>query len=450
MQTTMKRVQAMTEGDPLRHIIQFCWPLMIGNVFQQLYNTINAAILGNYVGSEALAAIGVFTPINNLLIGLFMGISTGATVVVSQSYGANDRKKLSEAILISLVMTLLGGILTTVLGVAFSNPLLRLIGTPENIFAYAADYTRIMFLGILSLFFFNILSGILRGMGDSIFPVIYLIVSNLVNIGLLFLFVFGMHMGIGGAAWATVAAQSVASLLTFIHLIRRQKQYQVDLKGHPLNWQLGKRIFSIGLPAGLQTSIFSVGFLLQQNLINSFGSTVIAAYSAVTRMDQFVMLPMNSFAIAITTFVGQNIGAKKLDRAKEGIVKTLVLSQVVTIALSVLIFVFGDSLMFIFTNDRDVMNVGLEILRVLSIGYITVNTYVVLSGGIRGMGDSVAPLLASLTCNVLIRVSLAYFLVSLRRDYHMVFYSIVIAWTLCSLFVAFYYRKGYWRRYLSF
>lgn len=450
IQNTRSGHSSMVEGSPIRLILVFCLPLMIGNVFQQLYNTINAGILGNYVGSEALAAIGVFNPINNLLIGLFTGISTGATVVVSQSYGAGDQKRLNESVLIALVLTAMGGVLTTIVGILISRVLLGWIGTPADILPMATLYTQIMFLGLLPMFLFNILSGILRGVGDSFTPVIFLIISNLVNIGLLFLFVFGVKMGIDGAAWATVSAQTVAAALTFMHLLRKQSEHGIELRGQRLNWALGRRIFDIGFPAGLQTSIFSIGFLLQQNLINSFGSTVIAAYSAVTRLDQFVMLPMNSFAIAITTFVGQNIGAKKLDRAKKGIFQVLIFSQVVTVILSVLVFFFGDNLMFLFTKDREVMEVGLEILRVLSLGYILVNTYVVLSGGIRGMGDSVAPLMASFTCNVIIRVSLAYALVSRWRDFRMVFLSIVVAWTLCSVFVWTYYKLGYWKRFLRF
>lgn len=445
-----KTTHSMVEGAPLRHVLVFCFPLIVGNIFQQLYNTVNAVILGNHVGSEALAAIGVFNPINNLLIGLFTGISTGATVVVSQSYGAGDRQRLNQSIVIALFLTLIGGIVTTVIGVLISRTLLGWIGTPANIIAMAELYTRIMFMGLLPMFLFNILSGILRGIGDSFSPVVYLILSNLVNIGLLFLFVFGWGMGIDGAAWATVSAQTVAAVLTLIHLLRKQRQYNIDLKDRRLNWTLGKRIFDIGFPAGMQTSIFSIGFLLQQNLINSFGSNVIAAYSAVTRMDQFVMLPMNSFAIAITTFVGQNIGARKLARAQQGIRETLWMSQGITLVLAALIFLFGDNLMFLFTKDPEVMQIGSEILRFLSIGYVLVNTYVVLSGAVRGMGDSVAPLMASFTCNVIIRVSLAYTLVSFKRDYRMIFLSIAIAWTLCSAFVATYYRLGYWRRFLRF
>ncbi len=441
---------SMAEGAPLRHILNFCLPLIVGNVFQQLYNTVNAIILGNRVGSEALAAIGVYNPINNLLIGLFTGISTGATVVVSQNFGAGDRKKLNESILISLVLTVSGGIFATIFGALFSKTLLIWTGTPDNIMEMATTYTRIMFMGLLPMFLFNILSGIFRGIGDSFSPVVYLIISNVINIGLLILFVFGLKMGIEGAAWATVSAQLIAAVTTFIHLAVKQKDYDIRLRGYRLNWALGRRILEIGMPAGLQTSIFSVGFLLQQNLINQFGSTVIAAYSAVTRMDQFVMLPMNSFAIAITTFVGQNIGAKRLDRAKHGIKMTLILSQGVTLVLALLIFFFGDNLMYMFTGDQEVIQVGLEILRVLSIGYVLVNTYTVLSGAVRGMGDSVAPLMASFTCNVIIRVSMAYTLVRIHQDYRMVFLSIVIAWTLCSVFVGAYYKMGFWRRFLRF
>lgn len=436
----------MTEGSIMRQLLLFSWPLLVGNLFQQLYNTVDSIIVGNYIGSDALAAVGVYSPMNNLLIGLFTGISTGATVIVSQSFGARDNEKLNKSIYISIWLTLISGITFTGIGLLISKWLLQVTDTPKEIFDMALTYSRIMFLGILSVFFYNILVGILRGMGDSIIPLVILIISNIINAFFLYFFVVRLHFGIKGAAYATLIAQSSAAILTFIYLLVSQNKYQIHLKGLKPDWKIGKELIIIGLPAGLQSAIFSVGFLLQQNLINSFGPALIAAYTIVTRVDQFVMMPMNSFATAITTFVGQNIGAQKISRTEDGIKTTLIMSQVTTIVLVSLLFTFGDNVMAMFTNDLDVVRSGTMILRTLSIGYILVNTYIVLSGAVRGAGDTVAPLLASFFCNVILRVSSAYIIVKITGNPRFIFVSIAVAWTLASLFMIIYYKKGIWRR----
>ena len=446
VQLTRNRQADMTEGNIIHQLLVFCWPLLVGNVFQQLYNTVNAILLGNYIGSDALAAIGVFNPINNLLLGLFSGISTGATVLVSQSYGAKNSEKLNQSVLVAIWMTILGGIFISIVGETVMNPLLRMIGTPAEVFTYAAEYSRIMFFGLVTMFFYNILSGILRGMGDSVIPLLFLIFSNILNVGLLYFFIVILGTGIKGAAYGTVISETTAGILTFIYLLRSQEKYGISIKGLKPDWQIGKQMINIGLPAGLQTSIFSVGFLLQQNLINSFGPTVIAAYAVVTRIDQFAMLPMNSFAVGITAFVGQNTGARKMNRTIEGIKQTLILSQSLTIALVSILFFFGANVMALFTKDLAVVQSGKLILRTLSAGYILVNAYTVLSGAVRGVGDTVAPLLASFICNVIIRVSLAYFLVKMTGNYQLIFVSISFSWALASAFLWIYYKKGFWQK----
>lgn len=436
----------MTEGNIIKQLLLFSWPLLVGNIFQQLYNTVNAIILGNYIGSEALASVGVFNPINSLLLGLFTGISTGATVMVSHSFGAKNKQRLNQSVLVSIYLSLIGGILIGVTGVIVSKPLLRLIGTPDVIFPMALGYAQMMFIGMISMFFYNILAGVLRGMGDSVVPLLFLIFSNLVNGAALYFFIVIRGGGIRSAAYSTIIAEATAGILTFIYLMRTQDKYGISIKGLKPDWSYVIELFRIGLPAGLQTSIFAIGFMLQQNLINQFGEVVIAAYTVVTRVDPFVMLPMNSFAIALTTFVGQNIGANKLERTEEGIKKTIILSQVVALLLSLVLFIFGDNILTLFTKDTAVVTTGTMIMRTLSIGYVLVNNYVVLSGAVRGAGDSVAPLMASLTCNVVIRVSLAYLLVHFTGNFRMIFVTIVIAWTLATIYMSIYYRKGIWKK----
>jgi putative MATE family efflux protein len=436
----------MTEGNIIKQLLIFSWPLLVGNIFQQLYNTVNAIILGNYIGSEALASVGVFNPINNLLLGLFTGISTGATVMVSQSFGAKNKQRLNQSVLVSIYLSIIGGILIGIIGVIVSKPLLQLIGTPDVIFPMALSYAQMMFVGMISMFFYNILAGVLRGMGDSVVPLLFLIFSNLVNGAALYFFVVVRDGGIRSAAYSTIIAEATAGILTFIYLMRTQDKYGISIKGLKPDWSYAKELFRIGLPAGLQTSIFSVGFMLQQNLINQFGEVLIAAYTVVTRVDPFVTLPLNSFSIALTTFVGQNIGANKLERTEEGIKKTVILSQIIAFLLSLVLFIFGDKILALFSKDLAVVTTGTMILRTLSIGYVLVNNYFVLSGAVRGAGDSVAPLMASMICNVVIRVSLAYLLVYLTGDFRMIFVTIVIAWTLATIFMSVYYRKGMWKK----
>ncbi len=319
----------LTSGAIIPSLLQFAWPLFIGNIFQQLYNTVDSIIVGNFVGANALAAIGVYTPIYNLLLGLFQGIATGATVVVSHAYGAKDQDRLNKTVFVSIVMTVLVGIVISVLGLAVCEPLLRLINTPEEIFTMSVSYANIMFAGVLTVLMYNILCGVLRGMGDSFWPLIFLIISSVINVVLDYIFVVNFGWGLEGAAYATIIAQTVSALVSFIYLLKCQKKYGLSLKMQKPDLGQAKAMLGIGIPTGLQTALFNVGFLVLQNLVNSFGSTVVAAYSIVSRVDSFAMLPMNSFSIALTTFVGQNVGAKKLDRALKGIKKVFWLSQAI-------------------------------------------------------------------------------------------------------------------------
>lgn len=438
----------LTQGGIISKLLQFSWPLFAANIFQQLYTAVNAIIVGNYLGSEALAAVGVYNPIYNLLLGLFMGVSTGATVVVSQSYGAQDTNRLNHAVHISLILTVITGAAVSILGLVFSPLILRWINTPDEIFDMANSYSKIMFGGMLMVLMYNILCGVLRGMGDSVKPLLFLIFSNVLNVGLDYYSVVILKAGITGAAYATILAQSVAGIGVFIYLLKSQDRYGICLKGLKPDWKIGKELLGIGIPSGLQTSIFSVGYLLQQNLINSFGETVIAAYVVVNRMDQFIMIPMNSFSIAITTFVGQNVGAHKLKRAIQGTREVNLISQGLIMIMTTLLFFAGGSVVRLFTSEQIVVDTAFRILRTLSFGYVTVNSYVVLSGAVRGVGDTVAPLVASMTCNVFLRVPLAYLLVHFSHDYQSIFISIVIAWTLGSIFMITYYRKGIWKRHI--
>lgn len=438
----------LTSGAIIPSLLQFAWPLFIGNIFQQLYNTVDSIIVGNFVGANALAAIGVYTPIYNLLLGLFQGIATGATVVVSHAYGAKDQDKLNKTVYVSIVLTIVVGIVISVLGLLVCDPLLRLINTPADIFTMSVSYANIMFAGVLTVLMYNILCGVLRGMGDSFWPLIFLIISSVINVVLDYIFVVDFGWGLEGAAYATIIAQTVSALVSFIYLLKTQNKYGLSLKMQKPDMEQAKAMLNIGIPTGLQTALFNVGFLVLQNLVNSFGSTVVAAYSIVTRVDSFAMLPMNSFSIALTTFVGQNVGAKKLNRALKGIKKVFWLSQAIDCLMVGLLYIFVADVMKWFTNDTAVIETGIQIIRIFCIGYIICNALIILGGAVRGFGDTMATLIASFTCNVVFRVVLAYVFVRFTHDYRMIFVAIDCAWTAYSIFMIVYYKKGVWRKKL--
>lgn len=438
----------LTSGAIIPSLLQFAWPLFIGNIFQQLYNTVDSIIVGNFVGANALAAIGVYTPIYKLLLGLFLGIATGATVVVSHAYGAKDQDRLNKTVYVSIVLTIVVGIVISVIGLLVCEPLLRLINTPAEIFTMSVSYANIMFAGVLTVLMYNILCAVLRGMGDSFWPLIFLIISSVINIVLDYIFVVNFDWGLEGAAYATIIAQTVSALASFIYLIKTQNKYGLSLKMQKPDWGQAKAMLGIGIPTSLQTVLFNVSFLALQNLVNSFGATVVAAYSIVTRVGSFTMLPMNSFAIALTTFVGQNVGAKKLERALKGIKKVFWLSQAIDCLMVALLYIFVADVIKWFTNDTAVIETGIQITRISGIGYIICNALIILSGAVRGFGDTMATLIASFTCSVVFRVVLAYAFVRFTHDYRMIFVAIDCAWTAYSVFIIVYYKKGVWRKKL--
>ncbi len=312
----------------------------------------------------------------------------------------------------------------------------------------SVSYANIMFAGVLTVLMYNILCGVLRGMGDSFWPLIFLIISSVINVVLDYIFVVNFGWGLEGAAYATIIAQTVSALVSFIYLIKTQNKYGLSLEMQKPDMGQAKAMLGIGIPTGLQTALFNVGFLVLQNLVNSFGATVVAAYSIVTRIDSFAMLPMNSFSIALTTFVGQNVGAKKLNRALKGIKKVFWLSQVIDCIMVGLLYIFVADVIKWFTNDTAVIETGIQIIRIFCIGYIICNALIILGGAVRGFGDTMATLIASFTCNVVFRVVLAYIFVHFTHDYRMIFVAIDCAWTAYSVFMIIYYKKGVWRKKL--
>lgn len=393
----------MTSGPIAIQVVMFALPLMLGNIFQMLYNTVDSVVVGNFVGTEALAAVGSTTMIVNMLVFFFNGFSTGAGVVIGTHFGARDQKKLHVAVETTMAATFVLCVLFTVIGILLVEPMLRFMSTPEDVFGEAAVYLRIYFAGFSGLLIYNMGSGILRAVGDSVRPLFFLVLTSLLNIVLDLAFVLGLGMGIEGVAYATILSQFVSAVLTLLLLSRSHDIYRLVWKDLHIDPGTLKRIFAVGLPAGIQSVITAFSNVFVQSYVNSFGSTCMAGWSCYNKLDQFIMLPMQSMAMAATTFVSQNIGAKQEKRADRGAVITVITAIGVTAVIAVSLFAFAPLAVSLFTNDNGVIDFGVLFLRanVFFLLFNCVNH--VLAGALRGRGDSRGPMIIMLTAFVVIR-----------------------------------------------
>ncbi|MBP3913193.1 MAG: MATE family efflux transporter [Lachnospiraceae bacterium] len=443
----------MTTGEPWQKILIFTLPMLLGNIAQQLYNTVDSIVVGRYVGDNALAAVGSAGPIINLLLVLFIGVSMGASIMCAQFFGARDREGLSYAVGNCILLIFLASVLMTVSGLLLSRPLLEVLGTPDEIIDWCESYLRIMFLGSIGMGFYNILSGVLRGIGDAVPALVYLLVSTVLNIFLDILFVTQFHMGVDGVAWATIIAQGISALLCLNRL--RQMSDLFDFGLRFLKWQkrYANRILLLGLPSGVTQGIISMSMILVQSLTNTFGPTLIAANVIVQRVDGFAMLPNFSFGTAMTTYAGQNVGAGKMDRVQKGAKQGTLLAAGITTFLTALILIFGKQLMGIFTETEDLVALAMRMMRILAAGYIVMAVLQSLSGIMRGAGDTTTPMWISIIQTFFLRVPLAYLMVNMTKspEYpqgrpEMLFASMLIAWTIGTLITIFFYRKGNWKK----
>ncbi len=443
----------MTEGAPLKRITEFMIPMLIGNVAQQLYNTADSIIVGRYIGDNALAAVGSAGPILNLLLVLFVGVAMGAGIMVSQYFGAKDRENLSRAIGNSITQTAFASLFIMVAGPLTSKPLLNLLNTPPSILDWCAEYLNIFFLGGAGFAYYNILSGILRGLGDSLSALVFLLISTALNVGLDILFVARFNMGVPGVALATVIAQGISAVLCLLKLQKMKEIFDLDWsmlkpsKNHSLS------LIKLGLPSGLTHAIFSLAMVVVQSLTNTFGEMVIACHVIVMRVDGFAMMPNFSFGAAMTAFAGQNIGAKKLDRVAQGTKDGTKMAVSVATVITIILLFFGRYLMSVFTDTAELVALSMRMMRILALGYIAVAVTQSLSGIMRGAGDTVTPMWISLVTVFGLRVPLAYGLAYLTRSElyptgrpESVFISLLLSWTLGALITMICYKKGAWRK----
>lgn len=443
----------MTEGAPWKRIAEFAIPMLIGNIAQQLYNTADSIVVGQYVGDNALAAVGSAAPILNLLLALFVGISTGAGIMVAQYFGARERVHLSRSIGVCVTLTAVASVIIMLVGALVTRPMLALLNTPASIFDWCADYLLIFFVGIAGFAYYNILSGILRGLGDSLSALGFLLVSTVLNVGLDIWFVAGLGMGVAGVALATVIAQGVSAILCMIKLVRMRAVF--DFNRHMLrpSKEYAWRLIKLGLPSGFTQAIFSLAMLVVQSLTNSFGEMVIASNVIVMRVDGFAMMPNFSFGSAMTTYAGQNIGAGRFDRVGRGTRDGTLMATGVSLVVTILILLFGRSLMGVFTDTAELVDLSMHLMQILAVGYVAMAVTQSLSGVMRGAGDTMTPMWISLITTVIIRVPVAYGVAWMTRSDayptgrpESTFISLLVSWVLGALVTAILYRRGNWRK----
>lgn len=445
----------MTVGEPWKNIVMFSVPMLIGNIAQQLYSTVDSIVVGHYVGDDALASVGSVMPLLNLLLVLFVGISSGVGIMVSQYFGAKAREELSNTIGTSILLTGLVSILLMVTALPqFIHFLLRLLNTPEGIiFDGCANYLTISILGIAGMAFYNIFSGILRGMGDSVSALLYLLIATVLNIGLDVLFVAKFQLGVGGVALATVIAQAISSVLCLWKLLHMREVFDLGRKQLKFTRKYVIQIVKLGLPSGMTQAIFSSAMIIVQSLTNSFGKEFMAANVIVMRVDGFAMMPNFSFGMAMTTFSGQNVGAKKFDRVHQGAKQGAVIAVSCAIVITGIILLFGRYLMALFTDTEELITMSVRLMRILAVGYIAMAITQNFSGVMRGAGDTLTPMWMSLCTTVLLRIPLAYGISWFTRTpelpygrYECIPVSLLITWIMGAILTMICYKIGRWKK----
>ena len=436
----------MTQGTIWKQLIYFAFPLLIGNLFQQLYNTVDSVVVGNFVSTEALAAVGSVTPIINMLVGFFSGLATGAGVVISQFFGAKNGQMLHKAVHTTLLMTVGLGVIFTFIGIFMTPLMLNLISTPADVFDGAALYLRIYFGGVLGLMLYNMVSGILRAVGDSKRPLYFLILSSLLNVVLDLAFVLIFHWGIAGVAIATIIAQFISAFLLLVVLARSDEDYKLVLRDLKMDAEILKRIVRIGLPAGLQMAVTSFSNVFVQSYINRFGSACMAGWTSYSKIDQFVLLPMQSLSLSATTFVGQNLGAGNLSRAKKGTRVSMAISVAITAVLTVLLIAFSSQLLMLFNQDENVLYYGNIFIRYLAPFYVICCINQIFAGSLRGAGDATGPMIIMLLSFVVFRQ--IYLFVGSQFFDSIIFVGLgyPAGWLVCSVFMAIHYFRGRWEK----
>jgi putative MATE family efflux protein len=436
----------MTQGSIRKELILFAIPLLAGNVFQQLYNTIDSIIVGREVGASALGAVTSVAPAVNTLVGFFMGFSTGASVIISHYFGAKNEQGVKRAVHTSLVCTFILGLVMMVFGYFITPPLLVFMSTPDSVMPLATEYLQIYFLGILGLMMYNIGSAILRAVGDSVKPLIFLIITSLLNIVLDIFFVVTLKLGVAGAAYATIISQFISAILTIIVLVRSKEIYRVRVAELGVDKKILGQIITVGMPAGIQAAVISFSNLFVQGYINRFGEASTAGWGAYGRIDAFVMLPMQSIALTATTFVGQNAGAGNVERIKRGIREALFLAVICTFVLVIPEFLAAPQIVKLFNTDPEVVRFGALFIRMNCFFDILCCSNQTHAGALRGVGDARAPMYIMLSSFVLFRQIYLFIASHITTSIYPISIAYPMGWLVCSIIMLIYFNKSGWEQ----
>lgn len=434
----------LTAGKENKLIFHFALPMLVGNLFQQFYNIVDSIIVGNFINKQALAAVGASFPIIYALIAFVIGIGSGATTVIAQYFGAKRMQDVEKAIDTVFIFMFFVSIVITGLGFVAGEAVFKLLQLPDELMPQATTYLSIYISGSFIFFGFNTTSSILRGLGDSKTPVYFLVVATILNIGLDILFIVGFDLGVAGAAYATVISQAVAFAIAIIYLNRTHKIIRFSLKNLVFDRQIFRQSLRIGLPTSFQQTFIAIGMTALIGIVNTFGTNVIAAYSVAVRLNSLATLPAMNFGSALSMFTGQNLGAGKINRVRNGYLSTIKMSVSVSVVVSVFVIIFGESLMTLFTDDPNVIEIGAEYLTIVGSFYILFSVMMATMGLLRGSGATMIPMLASLVALWVIRLPIAYFL-SQAIGFQGIWWANPIGWLIGLLIVFFYYKTGNWR-----
>lgn len=422
----------MTEGVIWKQILAFALPILLSNVIQRLYNAVDSIVVGRFVGHEALAAVGSNNSIINVFVSLFLGISVGAGVVVAQYYGAKDDEKLKKSVQTCAFLAIVSGIVLTIGGYFLAEPILKLVHTPENVMALSREYLQIYFLGVLGALIYNMGSGVILAVGDSKRPFLYLLFACCLNIALDVVFVKNLRMGVAGAAWATLISQYVSAILVTLRLLLTKQNYKLSFRHFKIDKPILKNIFKVGLPAGLQSSMYSVGNLLIQSSLNTFGSVVMAGWVAAMKVDDFTYAPICSYGMAMNSFVGQNAGAKRMDRVKKGFYTALIMSVVTAVVIIVPVLILRGDVVRIFNKEADVVNVGSDIILHICPFYVIFGMCEVFSGTLKGLSKSLTAFIITFVGILLTRIIWLYTAVLMTHNLTVLFMIYPISWVVTA------------------
>lgn len=443
--TEIRGMKDLSVGNERKLIWQFAMPMLLGNVFQQLYNIVDSIIVGNYIGKEALAAVGASFPFLFTLISLVIGIAVGATIIIAQYFGAKDIRNVRKTIDTLFIMMFFASIVIAVAGIALSEPIFRLIQLPDEVLPIAEEYFDVYMLGCVFFFGFNSITAVLRGLGDSRTPLYFLVISTVLNIALDLLFVLGLNWGVKGVALATIIAQAIAFFLAVIYLNRTHEIVNLGWRKFDFDRGIMDRSLKIGFPVGFQQAFVALSMLAMYWLVNRFGTDATAAYSVVFRIDSFASMPAMNFAMALSTFVGQNLGARKPERVRRGLLSTFYMTAVISLSISLACILFAEPLMRWFTKDATVIDIGTGYIYIVTGFYIVFSTMFVVGGVMRGAGDTFIPMLITFFALWVVRIPAGYYL-SENYGYLGIWWAIPIAWVIGLTLSFSYYSTGRWRR----